>query len=136
MCVIRRHFLACKDITGGSELSAGGTFFHEIKRPFRWVLAVRWRNHYFVHNNEALPCVRPWAQLSASPRTVLFRWVSFGVHVDHAAESTRAVDDGEAPDWNDPEKPHCFHIIRRHLLVWVPTVSLSTYIPFPKAVVC
>ena len=26
-CVIRRHFLACEDIAGGSELSAGGTFF-------------------------------------------------------------------------------------------------------------
>src|SRR5215216_4872595 len=27
LCVIRRHFLACKDIPGGSELSAGGTVF-------------------------------------------------------------------------------------------------------------
>ena len=27
LCVIRRHFLACKDIAGGSDLSAGGTFF-------------------------------------------------------------------------------------------------------------
>ena len=25
--VIRRHFLACEDIAGGSNLSAGGTFF-------------------------------------------------------------------------------------------------------------
>ena len=25
--VIRRHFLACEDIAGGSDLSAGGTFF-------------------------------------------------------------------------------------------------------------
>ena len=30
LCVIRRHFLACKDIAGGSDLSAGGTFFREI----------------------------------------------------------------------------------------------------------
>ena len=30
LCVIRRHFLACEDIAGGSELSAGGTFFCEI----------------------------------------------------------------------------------------------------------
>ena len=27
LCVIRRHFLACEDIAGGSNLSAGGTFF-------------------------------------------------------------------------------------------------------------
>ena len=27
LCVIRRHFLACKDIAGGSELSAAVTFY-------------------------------------------------------------------------------------------------------------
>ena len=27
LCVRRRHFLACEDIDGGSDLSAGGTFF-------------------------------------------------------------------------------------------------------------
>ena len=27
LCVIRRHFLACEDIAGGSDLSAGGMFF-------------------------------------------------------------------------------------------------------------
>ena len=32
-CVIRRHFLACEDIAGGSDLSAGETFFHEIQKP-------------------------------------------------------------------------------------------------------
>ena len=61
---------------------SGGTFFHEIQRPFRWVPDVRWRNHYFARNKEAFPCVRPWTQLSASPRTIHFRWMSF---VDHAA---------------------------------------------------
>ena len=30
LCVIRRHFLACEDIAGGSDMSAGGTFFREI----------------------------------------------------------------------------------------------------------
>ena len=34
MGVIRRHFLACDDIAGGSELSAAVTFFREIHRPF------------------------------------------------------------------------------------------------------
>ena len=29
LCVIRRHFLACKDIAGGSELSAAITFFSQ-----------------------------------------------------------------------------------------------------------
>ena len=59
MGVIRRHFLVCEDIAGGSDLSAGGTFFREIQKPFPWVLAVRWRNHYFARNKEAFPCVRP-----------------------------------------------------------------------------
>ena len=27
LCVIRRLFLACEDIAGGSDMSAGGTFF-------------------------------------------------------------------------------------------------------------
>ena len=27
LCAIRRHFLACEDIVGGSDLSADGTFF-------------------------------------------------------------------------------------------------------------
>ena len=62
----------CEDIAGVSELSAAVTFFHEIQRPFRWVPDVRWRNHYFAHNKEAFPCVRPWTQLSASPCIVLF----------------------------------------------------------------
>src|SRR3990170_7496771 len=37
LCVIRKHFLVCEDIAGGSELSAAGTFFREIQRHFRWV---------------------------------------------------------------------------------------------------
>ena len=41
--IIRRHFLACEDIAGGSNLSVGGTFFHIIQRPFLCVLAVRWK---------------------------------------------------------------------------------------------
>ena len=93
MRAIRRHFLACEDIVGGSDLSVEGTFFCEIQRPFQWVPDVRWRNHYFARNKEAFPCVRPWTQLSASPRTVHFRWMSF---VDH-------VDDGEAYEGNNTE---------------------------------
>ena len=85
LCVIRRHFLACEDIAGGSELSAAVMFFHEILRPFWWVPDVRWRNHYFARNKEAFPCVRPWTQLSASPRTVHFRCMSVVGHVDQAA---------------------------------------------------
>ena len=34
MCVIRRHFLACEDIAGGSELSAAVTFFTKYRGPF------------------------------------------------------------------------------------------------------
>ena len=38
--------------------SQGGTLFHEIWLPVRWVPAIRWRNHYFPRNKEALPCCR------------------------------------------------------------------------------
>ena len=76
-----RHFLACEDVAGGSQQSGGRIvffcpdalpcvrrcswwvpavrgkrFFHEIQWPVRWVPAVRWRNHYFPRNKEALPC--------------------------------------------------------------------------------
>ena len=34
----------------------GETFFYEIRWPVRWVPAVRWRNHYFPRNKEALTC--------------------------------------------------------------------------------
>ena len=82
LCVIRRHFLACEDIAGGSELSAAVTFFREIQRPFRWVPNVRGRNHYFARNKEAFPWVWPWTQMSASTRTVLSRW-NVVDHIDH-----------------------------------------------------
>ena len=48
--------------------------------------------------------MRPWTQLSASPRTVYFRWMSFVDHVDHSAPSaSKVVDDSEAPDNNEVE---------------------------------
>ena len=53
-----RHFLACEGVAGGSQQSGGKRFFHEIRWPVRWVPAVRWRNNYFPHNKEALPCCR------------------------------------------------------------------------------
>ena len=31
-------------IAGGFDMSAGGTLFRELQRPFRWVLDIRWRN--------------------------------------------------------------------------------------------
>ena len=35
LCAIRRHFLACEDIVGGSDLSAEGTFFFaKYRGPF------------------------------------------------------------------------------------------------------
>ena len=34
MGVIRRHFLACEDIVGGSELSAAVIFFMKYRGPF------------------------------------------------------------------------------------------------------
>src|SRR5215216_4424075 len=46
-----------------------------------WVPAVR-------EDKDALPCMRRYSwsvQLSASPPKVLFRWLSFVDHIDHAA---------------------------------------------------
>ena len=56
MCVIRRHFLACEHITGGSELSAAVTFFsrNTVARPVGPCCQVE--NNYFACNKEALPC--------------------------------------------------------------------------------
>ena len=79
----RTHILACEDVAGGSQQSGGESFFcpdalpcirrcrwwvpsvrgkhffHKIQWPVRWVPAVRWRNHYFLRNKEALPyCCR------------------------------------------------------------------------------
>ena len=56
--VIWTHFLACEDIADGSQQSGGKHFFHEIRWPVRWVPTVRWRNNYFARNKEALPCGR------------------------------------------------------------------------------
>ena len=81
----RTHFLACEDVAGGSLQSGGKRFFREIWWPFRWVPDVRWGNHYFVLNKEVFPCMRPWTQLSASPRRVHVRWKLFLDHIDHAA---------------------------------------------------
>ena len=33
LCVIRRHFLACEDIAGGSDLSAGERYFVKYRGP-------------------------------------------------------------------------------------------------------
>ena len=54
-----RHFLACKDVAGGSQRSRGESFSPIIWTHFlacEDVAAVRWRNHYFPCNKEALPC--------------------------------------------------------------------------------
>ena len=65
----------CEDIAGGSELSAGGTFFSKYRGP------------------------SGGSQLSCGGIIIL-------------------------------------RVIRRHLLVLVPTISLSTYIPLLMAIVC
>ena len=96
-CVIRRHFLACEDIVGGSDLSVDEMFFSQNTEAYRRVPDVRWRNHYFARNKEAFPCVWPWTQLSASPRTVHFRCMSVVDHVDEAAP--------RAPGWWTTARP-------------------------------
>ena len=48
--------------------------------------------------------MRPWTQLSASPCTVYFPWMSFVDHVDYSAPSAfKVVDDSEFPDSNEPK---------------------------------
>ena len=69
MCVIRRHFRWVRadreeniffvkygGPSCGSQQLGGNIFFTKYWWPVRWVPAVRWRNHYFPRNKEALPC--------------------------------------------------------------------------------
>ena len=63
LCVIRRNFLACEDIAGGSQQSGGESFFCPnalpgVRRCRWWVPAVRGANHFF---SDALPCVRRYS---------------------------------------------------------------------------
>ena len=88
MPVIRTHFLACEDVAGGSQLSGG-------------------ENIIFHGKKDAVACMGPWAW--CVPTVSLSHTVSFDGsrtfvdHVDHTVPSTpRPMDDGEAPDWNDP----------------------------------
>ena len=94
LCVIRRHFRWVRADSAGnvffakyagpsgeSQQSGGKRFFHEIRWPVRWsllsgggIIILRVIRRHFL--------VAAWTQLSASPRTVLFRWKSV---VDHAA---------------------------------------------------
>src|SRR3989337_3010157 len=60
--VIRRHFLACKDVVGGSQLSGAG-----IRRHFLPCKDIRGGSQLsgggiilFSRNKEAVACVRPW----------------------------------------------------------------------------
>ena len=78
--VIWTHFLACEDVAGRSQQSGGKHFFHEIRWPVRWVPAVRWRNHYFPRNKQALPCCGHGPSCQH-----LHVQCSFLDHVDHAA---------------------------------------------------
>ena len=51
--------------------------------------------------------LRPWTQLRLSMYSIL-PMVSFVDHVDHSAPSaSKVVDDGEAPDSNEPEMGRC-----------------------------
>jgi hypothetical protein len=68
--VIRRHFLACEDVWWVPTIRGRKHFFHVIRRHF---LACDHGPH--------------GSQLSASPRTVLFRWLSFVDHVDDTVPS-------------------------------------------------
>ena len=78
-----RHFLACEDVAGGSQKSGGNIFFMKYSGPSGGsllsgggIIILRVIRRHFP--------AAAWTQLSASPRTVLFRWKSVVDHVDHA----------------------------------------------------
>ena len=52
----RTHFLACEGVVGGSQQSRGKRFFSQNTVAHPVGPAVRWRNNYFSRNKEALPC--------------------------------------------------------------------------------
>ena len=54
--------------------------------------------------------MRPWTQLSASPRTVHFRWKSFLDHVDHATFRCMHASIGVV-------RPHCQPFTYSHFLM-------------------
>ena len=66
-------------------VSGSNIFFAKYRGRFGGSQMSGRGNHYFARNKEAFPCVRPWTQLSASPRTVHFRCMSIVDHVDQAA---------------------------------------------------
>ena len=105
----RTHFLACKDVAGGSQQSGGRiiflpgrtslrakmslvgpssqgeTFFREIRWPVRWVPAVRWRNNYFACNKEELSLRATMDFVGSSCQALHVRWKPLLDHIDHAA---------------------------------------------------
>ena len=91
----RTHFLACEDVARGSQQSGGESFFCEIRWPVWWVLAVRGKR--FFSQNTGGPS-------GGSPMS------GGGIII--------------------------FRIIRRHFLAAAmdPTVSLSTYSTLPMEV--
>ena len=126
LCAIRRHFLACEDIAGGSDLSAGGEhfftkyggpsggsqqsggkhFFRKIRWPVQWVPAVSWRNHYFPHNKEALAA-------AVDPSETL--------HVQYTSDGSRSLTTLTSPRSIACMRPWAW---------CVPTVSLSRTVIF------
>ena len=62
LCVIRRHFLVCEDIAGGSELTAGGTFFSRNTEALPMGPSCHVEESFFERNKEAFPYVDPYCQ--------------------------------------------------------------------------
>ena len=103
LCAIRRHFLACQDIVGGTDLSAEGNFFHKIQRPSggsqmsggRIIILRVIRTHFLVCGRG--PSCQPLHVQSTSDGCRSLTTLTT------PCESTRAVDDGEAYKGNDTE---------------------------------
>ena len=77
----RTHFLACKGVAGGSQHSGGKRFFVKYGGPSGGSLLSG--GGIIIFRVIRRPLLPSWTQLSASPRTVHFRWMSFVDHVDH-----------------------------------------------------
>ena len=80
---VRTHFLACEGVAGGSQQSGGNVFFTKYGGPSGGS-PLSGGEIIILHIIGGTSLLRPWTQLSASPRPVHVRWKSFLDHVDHA----------------------------------------------------
>ena len=87
----------------------------QVSLPLWWVPASRGYS-FFVRNKEALPCVRRYSWWVRAVSKMNFCFVKDRVPSDGSQLSGGGII--------------ILHVIRRHLLVWAPTVSLFRWLSF------